>query len=195
MISAVRDNHSVTRNISLFKKYFPKDDLNKDLKNQKYSINISNTPNSKQNIGSEVFMDFEKIENGKVETNDNSCGVHDNEIANNIDVPRRSRSQEENVNQTLLNVANFSEQILQIIRDNRLINQGDSIEINPDGSMRRVNQNEPIDQSSIAIQATITVLSDNSIENNSTRRSSRLADKPKPQYKLNRSYNKSGDKS
>ncbi|CAF0913564.1 unnamed protein product [Brachionus calyciflorus] len=105
-----------------------------------------------------------------------------------------------NIEQEIVNINVLAEKLIRFVGERQVESTGHSFEINSNGSINLAPPQEPINTSSVALQATITVSTEKdneneneNIDNDGTRRSARLAVKTKPQYNVNRAYHKTND--
>ncbi|CAF1112631.1 unnamed protein product [Brachionus calyciflorus] len=178
MVTATRRNNTITRNISLFKKYYgetSKQDEQPSRRNR--SINI------KSNVFSEVFMESEFVEN----IDEVVEHGHDNNQINMMTNVEENVQVENSKETESKSVGNSPSTVQQSLVNN-------SFEINNDGTINNVSTDNSNDQGSIAIQATITLYTEkNGPDGTEPRKSKRLADKPKPQYNFTRKYGNSNE--
>ncbi|CAF0927883.1 unnamed protein product [Brachionus calyciflorus] len=195
MVTATRQNNTITRNISLFKKYYGQTSK-QDEQNRRRNRSI----NIKSNVFSEVFMEGEFVENIQevVEHghDNNQINMMTN-VEENVQAENSRETESKSVGnttstvqQSLVNVNALAQELLEISR----LNNKNSFEINNDGTVNNVPTDNSNDRGSIAIQATITLYTEkNGPDGTEPRKSKRLADKPKPHYNFTRKYGNSNE--
>ncbi|CAF0829292.1 unnamed protein product [Brachionus calyciflorus] len=105
-----------------------------------------------------------------------------------------------NIEQEIVKINVLAEKLIRFVGERQSESTGHSFEINSNGSINLAPPQEPINTSSVALQATITVFTEKDneneneiIDNDGPRRSARLAVKTKSQYSFNRAYHKTND--